>query len=111
MASWPYNTGAWRALRKAKLAADPLCRACSLRGITVPAVAVDHVTPINQGGEPFPALDGLMALCVRCHNEKTAAQDRTHAKPFARRFKGFNADGNPIDPGDAWFDDDRGSLE
>lgn len=111
MANWPYNTAAWRNLRKAKLASEPLCRPCTLRGFTVEAVAVDHVVAINRGGDPFPAFEGLMSMCVRCHNEKTAAVDRSKSKPFARRFKGFNADGNPIDPSDAWFDPAGGSLE
>lgn len=112
MADWPYNTAAWRNLRTAKLAVDPLCHACRLRGLFVPAQAVDHVTPISQGGDPFPAFDGLMSLCIRCHNEKTSSRDRKGAKPFARRFKGFGPDGNPIDPGDEWHrggvrDEDR----
>ena len=67
------------------------------------ANAVDHVKPVTAGGDPFPPLDGLMSLCIRCHNQKTASLDRRGAKPFARRFKGFDADGNPVDHGDGWF--------
>jgi 5-methylcytosine-specific restriction protein A len=102
VAEWPYNTAAWKRLRLAKLAANPLCYACELRGRLVPAVAVDHVTAIAAGGDPFPPLDGLMSLCQRCHNEKTNAVDRPDRAASGRRFKGFDAAGNPIDPGDAW---------
>lgn len=102
MARWPYNTSTWQRLRLAKLSTNPLCYACELRGRIVQAVAVDHVKPINQGGEPFPALEGLMSLCERCHNEKTSAMDRPSMQSSGRRFKGFDVNGNPIDPGDEW---------
>ncbi len=102
MANWPYNTAQWRQLRQAKLATDPLCQPCAARGTITTANTVDHVKPINDGGDPFPSLDGLTSMCTRCHNEKTAANDRQHSKPFARRVKGFNAEGNPVDPGDNW---------
>ncbi len=101
MARWPYNTSAWKRLRLAKLAHDPLCYACTLRGLTVEAVAVDHMHAIAKGGDPFPDFDRLMSLCERCHNEKTAAMDGPNARN-GRRFKGFDASGNPIDPGDDW---------
>ncbi len=58
VADWPYNTTAWQKLRRAKLSAEPLCQPCSLRGDLRPAKAVDHVLPINGGGDPFPDLDG-----------------------------------------------------
>lgn len=102
MAKWPYNTETWRRLRKAKLARDPLCHGCMLRGCMVTARAVDHVRAISDGGDPFPDLDGLMSLCERCHNEKTNALDRHDRRGSGRRFKGFDAQGNPIDPGDEW---------
>jgi 5-methylcytosine-specific restriction enzyme A len=97
MAKWPYNTAAWQRLRLTKLASEPLCQPCKLRGKITTAKAVDHITPIARGGDAFPPLDGLMSMCERCHNEKTAAHDRKHKKPFARRFKGFDANGNPVD--------------
>lgn len=102
MADWPYNTGAWQRLRLAKLASKPLCEPCEMRGRAISANTVDHVTPINAGGDPFPPLDGLMSMCERCHNEKTAANDRKHKKPFARKVKGFDAEGNPVDRSDGW---------
>lgn len=102
MAEWPYNTATWKKLRRAKLEACPLCYACDLRGQMQIAVAVDHVKAIKSGGDPFPSLDGLMSLCARCHNEKTSATDRPDRASSGRRFKGFDANGNPIDPGDDW---------
>jgi 5-methylcytosine-specific restriction endonuclease McrA len=105
--NWPYSTARWQKLRRLKLSADPLCFACQLRGKTVPASHVDHIQAIAKGGEPFPPLDELMSLCPSCHSEKTAAIDRGQSLPGARRFKGFDVDGNPIDPDDAWFGSER----
>lgn len=102
MADWPYNTSTWQKLRAVKLRSAPLCEPCEARGAFTTANTVDHITPINAGGDPFPPLDGLMSMCARCHNEKTAANDRTHKKPFARKVKGFDADGNPVDRSDGW---------
>ncbi|KAA3514803.1 HNH endonuclease [Agrobacterium vitis] len=109
MAKWPYNTIQWQKLRLAKLTATPLCEPCRMRGQVTVAKAVDHMTPINAGGDPFPPLDGLTSMCERCHNEKTAANDRKHKKPFARKVKGFDASGNPADQSDAWHRGGGGS--
>lgn len=109
MADWPYNTSTWQKLRLAKLGSHPTCEPCDARGDITVANAVDHVAPINAGGDPFPPLDGLMSMCERCHNEKTAANDRKHKKPFARKVKGFDANGNPFDPSDAWHRGGGGS--
>lgn len=96
MAHWPYNTSAWRNLRRAKLQASPFCEPCGMRGKRVKANTVDHVLAISKGGEPFPHLEGLMSLCPSCHNVKTAAVDRAGGNGV--RFKGVGADGMPIDP-------------
>jgi len=103
MAKWPYCTSQWQRLREAKLSESPVCVVCEKRGQTAASTTVDHVTPISQGGAPFPELSGLMALCERCHNEKTAGFDRTKGNATGRRFKGCDASGNPIDPADGWW--------
>lgn len=102
MPGWPYNTATWKRLRLAKLSASPVCEVCARRGVVEAARVVDHNTAINAGGDPFPPLDGLTAMCIPCHNSKTAAVDRKTALPFARRVKGFDADGNPLDDTDEW---------
>lgn len=103
MAGWPYTTSKWRKLRLAKLSLSPVCYICERRGETELATVVDHIIPVRQGGDPFPAIEELMALCERCHNEKTASFDRTQGNAAGRRFKGCGADGNPVDPSDGWW--------
>lgn len=98
MSRWPYYTARWRKLRETKLLRKPVCEHCELVGNFVWATVVDHITPISQGGKPFPALSGLQSLCQTCHNRKTGSdksgQDHT--------VRGYDLDGNPIDPSHAW---------
>lgn len=68
-----YQSAAWRAVRAAFLRAHPLCRLCETRGLLVAAMAVDHITPIKDGGERFDWIN-LQGLCVSCHNAKTARE-------------------------------------
>lgn len=98
MAAWPYNTGTWQRLREAKLSTQPLCEPCLRREVVEPANTVDHIVSIASGGDPFPPLDGLMSMCAPCHNAKTNAVDHPNASGFRRALKGFDVDGNPIDP-------------
>lgn len=98
--AWPYHTAAWARLRQAKLAESPLCEVCAMRGRAVFANTVDHIRAIAQGGEAFPALDGLMSLCPSCHGVKTNARDNPHAFGGGGgvAFKGCGTNGLPIDP-------------
>lgn len=98
MSKWPYSTATWQRLREAKLSNQPLCEACLRRDVVEPAVAVDHVVSIASGGKPFPPLDGLMSMCEPCHNAKTNAVDHPSASGFRRALKGYDVNGNPIDP-------------
>ncbi len=97
MSGYPYTTAAWRRLRAAKLAAEPLCEVCKLRGRTVLARAVDHVIAIAKGGPAFPPLSGLMSMCIECHNYKTNVADRPDRRgTLGSAFKGCTVDGSPI---------------
>lgn len=108
MAAWPYSTAAWQRLRQAKLSAQPMCEVCLLRGRSVLAEAVDHIKAIKSGGDPFPALDGLMSMCTTCHSVKTNRQDRAGGK--GGLAKGCGVDGGPIDPGDGWYTTGPGAF-
>lgn len=96
MASWPYGTSAWRNLRAAKLRETPFCEPCAMRGRSTPANTVDHRKAISAGGDPFPALSGLMSMCSACHNAKTWGTDRRGGRGVA--LPGCDANGFPIDP-------------
>jgi len=70
-----YRSAAWRRCREAFLRVYPLCRPCLKAGRSVEARVVDHVVPIKNGGARFD-WDNLQALCVACHNRKTASETR-----------------------------------
>ena len=65
-------------MRAAFLREHPLCGAWA-RGRVVPAVVVDHVVPLKDGGERFD-WGNLAALCVADHNAKTACETAAKRK-------------------------------
>lgn len=65
-----YDT-AWEKLRRAHLAAEPLCRLCAQAGRATPAVLVDHIVPLRDGGARLDD-NNLQSLCRACHDRKTA---------------------------------------
>ena len=107
MSEWPYSTQRWQRLRKLKLQQNPLCEIClQVRAEVMPAVAVDHRTPISERGrrersaaEAFPHLDQLASLCASCHNAKTRAE-QLGEKDYLRR--GCDITGRPLDPDHPW---------
>ena len=65
----------WRRVRHLHLLAEPLCRMCREAGRVRPAVLVDHITPIRDGGARLDD-DNLQSLCRQCHDEKPAEDAR-----------------------------------
>ena len=60
-------------MRSTFLREHPLCARCEGRGRVVAAVVADHVLPVKDGGARFEWAN-LQALCVFCHNRKTAGE-------------------------------------
>ena len=62
----------------------PLCVHCmeifkhNPKHIVRQAQVVDHITPINQGGEDEP--ENWQPLCTECHNTKSATERWTKTK-------------------------------
>lgn len=104
MSEWPYGTGAWKRLRLAHLALEPLCRGCAEMNRLTPANTVDHVQAINDGGPPFPGHDGLASYCAPCHSAKTARGTEAGAIRSTKPRRGCDANGNPFDPAHPWND-------
>mgnify|MGYP003633721641 CR=1 FL=1 len=75
-------------VRKARLAAEPLCRRCIEHGRVVPSVVPDHITPLAKGGADTD--DNIRCLCHDCHSFYTAEQ-------FGHRKRvRIGADGWPV---------------
>jgi 5-methylcytosine-specific restriction protein A len=65
----------WQELRRAVLAAEPLCRLCARVGIERAAQVVDHIVPIRE--DPSRRLDvtNCQPLCWPCHRAKSNRYD------------------------------------
>jgi 5-methylcytosine-specific restriction protein A len=68
-----YQSPRWRSVRAAFLREHPVCKACEALGSTTPGVVADHIQPIKENGLRFD-WSNLQALCVSCHNRKTARE-------------------------------------
>ena len=79
-----YQSPRWRAVRAAFLREHPVCRACDALGVLVPAVVVDHVLPLKDGGGRYDA-GNFQSLCISCHNRKSARERAGKASRPARR--------------------------
>lgn len=90
-----YDRLAWRQLRDAHLATEPLCRHCKERGVITAAREVDHIEAISAGGDPWDA-DNLQSLCKSCHSKKTRADQ------LGSHHRGCNLDGLPYDRRHHW---------
>lgn len=75
-AKHPFSTRRGRKLRAEKLSAEPRCEPCLRKGRLSLATTVHHIVPLEQGGEPFPPLDGLVPMCEDCHKATHGARPR-----------------------------------
>ena len=67
----------WQKLRIMQLNREPLCEWCKAKGRTTPGHDVDHIVPLNDGGQH--ELSNLQTLCKSCHSRKTAEDMRRRA--------------------------------
>lgn len=66
----------WRAARRRFLADWPYCRHCQARGLVIAATVVDHIRPHRGNKALFWQLSNWQPLCKRCHDRKTAEENR-----------------------------------
>jgi 5-methylcytosine-specific restriction enzyme A len=72
-----YNSKRWQILRRWLLFDNPLCQC----GCGELATDVDHVVPLDQGGDPWDP-SNLQCLARNCHSRKTRMEQATqHAGP------------------------------
>ena len=70
-----YGGAVWRALRRAVLARDPLCKICLRRD----AKHADHIVAKKDGGTN--AMSNLRGVCASCHSRKTVLEDGGLGRP------------------------------
>ena len=76
-----YDSPLWRRVRRAHLAAHPLCVHCAARNELTPATVLDHVIPVRDGAEFFDSANHA-GLCKSCHASKSAKEG--HARRHIR---------------------------
>lgn len=69
--------------RAAMLDAEPLCRKCLEKGLSVATTEIDHVVPLAWGGTDTRG--NKQGLCKPCHDEKSKAERAIDAAQ-RRRF-------------------------
>lgn len=63
---------AWQRLRRAFLAANPLCAMCLVKGVYTTAQDVDHIKPFEDRWDARRLDEGnLQGLCRPCHRRKS----------------------------------------
>lgn len=71
-----YNSARWRKTSRLYRDAHPMCEMdCKDSGRVRPAAVVDHIVPINEGGNPFD-WDNLQSGCHQCHNRKSQKESQ-----------------------------------
>lgn len=66
-------------VRTQQLLDFPICKKCEEKDILKEAVQVDHIIPLEEGGEPYDP-SNLQSLCFRCHVLKSASETRARRK-------------------------------
>lgn len=68
-----YRSKRWYVLARKVKFDEPMCRHCAAEGVDRVAVDVDHIVPLDQGGDPWSRAN-LQPLCKSHHSIKTRAE-------------------------------------
>lgn len=77
-----YKRSKWVRTSQQYRANHPLCELCLAEGKETWATEVDHIVPLEQGGEPWGEVN-LQALCRPHHSRKTRREQRQGITPAA----------------------------
>jgi hypothetical protein len=89
-----YKTARWQGIRRAQLAAHPLCAMCLPR--TVPAAVCDHEDKDSKKTETGFFAGPFNSLCSQHHNSTRQREEKRGHKI------GCDEDGIPLDAGHHW---------
>lgn len=70
-----YNSWPWRKFAKRFKEKNPLCVECEKNNLVVAGTVVDHIVPINAGGDKLEE-SNCQTLCESCHNRKSSNESR-----------------------------------
>jgi len=89
-----YNSSRWKKLRARKV--ESVRHQCQRCGRLSARLHVHHRIALEDGGDPFPKIDQLEALCASCHSSETLTE-------VAQRKRDEEFDlGSPDETGHRW---------
>jgi len=65
-----YDSPKWKKIRAIVKDEEPVCRLCLAQQFVVDTEVIDHIIPINMGGDPYDR-NNLQGLCRPCHEAKS----------------------------------------
>lgn len=81
-----YSSQAWKDTRDFVFARDNgLCKECRSKGVVSAGREVHHIEPLDKAWEKRLAIDNLVLLCTRCHND--VHERKSGLKKFKELFK------------------------
>ena len=91
-----YKTARWQAIRKAQLAAFPLCQTCMTRGHVTPATVCNHANKDSKATVEGFYEGPFSSECAPCHDSVIQKQEKRG------HIIGCDESGIPLDPMSAW---------
>lgn len=71
-----YTHSSYRRRRAVFMSANSLCVECQANGRIEAATVLDHIKPVEQGGDFYDA-ENWQALCITCHARKSVTERKT----------------------------------
>lgn len=86
-----YSTKRWRVISTKKRTVDPFCEDCLDKDRETLADVVDHIVEIKDDKSLCYTWSNLRSLCHKCHNRKTAREQRVrHQNLVTKKKRLFN---------------------
>ena len=84
-----YDSKRWKVLRHLKLIDNPFCECKECEGLDTPADMVDHIIPINMGGDPFDKRNIQSMPSHPCHDAKSGREAHGKCERWTRNSNGL----------------------
>lgn len=89
-----YKTAKHRAISERHRREHPYCWQCEQQGIVRLAHMMDHVIPVNAGGDPWHPVN-RQSMCNPCHNIKRGKEAHGHIEPYVINAEGYKVPAKP----------------
>lgn len=91
-----YKTARWQSVRRAQLAAYPLCQTCMSQGHVTPATVCNHADKDSKATVEGFFAGPFTSECAPCHDSVIQKQEKRG------HIIGSDESGQPLDPSHPW---------